>query len=151
MDETILTRLYKYCAYQDRCTSEIENKLREYEVPATQQAMYLEHLIAERFLDDVRYTRSFVRGKFAYKQWGPIKIKYALRGKGISGSLIDDILAEEIAPDAYQQTLRKLAEAKWDQWAKEVPLTRKEKTARFLTQKGYPWSDIAPLLDILGK
>jgi regulatory protein len=149
MDESIIAKLYKYCAYQDRCTSEVEQKLVDYEVPPDQQAAYLVHLEAERFLDDARYARSIVRGKHLYKGWGRIKIRHELRRKGIAAALIDAAFQQELDPVAYQAKLTQLAHDKWQQWSHEAILTRKDKTSRFLAQKGYDWQEIYAVLEDL--
>jgi regulatory protein len=142
MNETILLKLCQYCAYQDRCTSEVEQKLSDLDVPPTEQLNYLAYLEAERFLDDRRYAGSFVRGKHYHKGWGRIKIRHHLQQKGLSGSLIETALREEIAAADYQATLQKLTRSKWQQWEEEPLLTRKDKTSRFLAQRGYTWEEI---------
>ncbi len=146
MDEATLLKLCQYCAYQDRCTSEIEQKLTDLEVPPPEQAPYLAYLEAEQFLDDRRYAGSFVRGKHHHKGWGRLKIRHALRGKGLSAALIETALREELDPASYQQTLIRLAKSKWQQWQGEPPLSRKDKTSRFLLQRGYAWEEIHPVL-----
>lgn len=151
MDETILAKLYKYCAYQDRCTSEVEQKLVEHEVPPPEQAAYLTHLEAERFLDDARFAHNFVRGKHRYKGWGRVKLQYELRQRGLPTPLIEQALRAELEPVAYQQTLAELAQRKWAQWQQEAPLARKQKTARFLSQRGYTWAEFGPILDELSE
>jgi len=150
MQEEILAKLYKYCAYQDRCRSELLDKLAAYEVPEEDWEDYLAHLEAERFWDEARYASAFVRGKFYHQQWGCHKIRHALRAKGLPTSLVAQTLSAEIDEDTYRQQAARLAQQKWQTLPRtENRLKRQEKTSRYLLQKGYEWEVIRSLLDEL--
>lgn len=49
----IKVRMEAYCAYRDRCTSEVEAKLREYVVTDVQSAEIIDYLRNSQFLDDI--------------------------------------------------------------------------------------------------
>ncbi|MEZ4847090.1 MAG: regulatory protein RecX [Bacteroidia bacterium] len=142
MDHEILKRLYKYCAYQDRCKSEVQQKLSEWDSPSEDWDLYLTHLEKERFLDENRYTHSFVRGKFFIKKWGKQKIKQALRRKSIPNSLIEETINQEIDAETYSATLQKLVQQKLTQYHNLDEQTQKEKIFRFLMQKGFEYAEI---------
>ncbi|RMG21567.1 MAG: RecX family transcriptional regulator [Bacteroidetes bacterium] len=142
----ILAKIYTYCAYQDRCTAEVRQKLLELGLPEDRLPQVLAHLETERYLDDERYTRSFVRGKFHHKKWGRHKIRHALRAKQLPAPLVETVLQEEIEEDAYRQSLQRLLAQKTAQWQKLPPHSRREKIQRFLLQKGYEWEEIRQLM-----
>lgn len=151
MQEEIVAKLYKYCAYQDRCTSEVIGKLWDWGIPGWQHDEYLAHLEDERFLDDARFVRSFVRGKFYHKSWGKEKIRHELRKKQVPKSLVEAGLAEEIEEEAYQNKVQDLAEKKWQQLEGDPHLKRKEKVVRYLLQKGYLWDEFRTVVDQLNR
>ena len=142
MMEEILIRIYKYCAYQDRCTSEVVKKLKELDAPEDKIPDFLAHLEAERMLDEERFARSFARGKFSVKRWGKQKIRFELRKKRVPENLISIALNEEIEEETYRQTVEYWVERKGKQWAKVPVIERKSKILRFLQQKGFEWDRI---------
>jgi regulatory protein len=95
-----LEKLKKYCDYQDRCHQEDRNKLLELGVYGSDLEEVITSLIQEGFLNEERYAKSFVRGKFRIKRWGKIKITYELKKKNISSYCIGSGL-EEIEDDDY--------------------------------------------------
>ncbi len=81
-------KLAQYCAYRDRSQKEVEDKLREMRmIPQACEQIIIE-LMREDFLNEERFARSFVRGKFRIKKWGKIKITQELKKKEISAPII---------------------------------------------------------------
>lgn len=138
MNEEILVKIYKYCAYQDRCRKEIVEKLSDLEINEVEiLENYLLHLSKERFWDEERFARNFARGKFRIKGWGRLKIRNELRLKEVSQELISLALKEEIEDEEYLKTLRKFVKRK-AQEIKDINLwSERAKIRRFLAQKGY--------------
>ena len=101
-------KLMQYCAYRDRSHKEVEEKLREMRmIPAACEQIIIQ-LMQENFLNEERFARSFVRGKFRIKKWGRIKIKQELKFREISAPLIK-IALTEIDEKEYLKTLTILA------------------------------------------
>ena len=128
-------KLEAYCAYQERCTQEIQKKLEAWGLPFEECNAILNSLKENRFFDDERFCESFVSGKVRVKRWGRVKIRYELKLKGIKEEFIRKALLE-IDPLLYEENLSVLAQRKWaeskgDEW------TRKAKVQRFLATKGY--------------
>ena len=140
--KAILTKLYKYCAYQDRCRSEVAEKLLSLGVAYREMDTWLAHLEDERFLDEERYTRSFVRGKFYHKRWGAYKIRHQLRKKQVPKSLIESVMKEEIDPQAYEETLRELLNKKRAEFPQPLTRSNRAKVMRFLLQRGFKADEI---------
>ncbi len=74
----------RYCAYQDRCHQEVLGKLREMRMIPEAIDKIMGHLIAHGFLNEERFARSFVRGKFRIKKWGRVRITRELKNRDIS-------------------------------------------------------------------
>jgi regulatory protein len=134
---TLFTAIVRYCNYQERCHQEVRNKLYELGAKTPEIEQLIALLIEKNLLNEERYARSFARGKFNLKKWGRQKIVQQLKLHKISDFCIRKAL-QEIDPEAYHDTLVRLAERKWEELAGERNLfIRKNKTWRYLVQKGY--------------
>ena len=141
LDANIQGKIMKYCAYQDRSISEVIDKLYKLEVWKEEHDKYINYLIDNLFLDEIRFTTSFVRGKFRIKHLGKQKIKMHLKQKGIANSIIEKCINEEIDQKEYYKTASELIDFKANTLSETNPFKRKQKLANYLLQKGYE-SDI---------
>lgn len=131
-----------YCAYQERCHSEVKEKLYSFGLRKTDVEQLLTQLIDEDYLNEERFAVQFAGGKFRMKQWGRVKIKYELKQKGVSEYCIKKAL-KEIDEDVYVKTLHKLCEEKLKTLRSETnQFIRKRKLQDYLLQKGYESSCI---------
>lgn len=142
-----LQKIRHYCAYQERCHSEVKTKLFEYGLNAVESDAIIVSLIADNYLNEERFAIQFAGGHFRNKKWGRNKIKHALRAKKVSDYCIRKAM-DEIEETAYIATLKALYEAK-KETLKSVkpPLLRRKKLQDYLMQKGYEQEYIRPLLD----
>jgi len=135
-----LQKLMNYCVYQDRCHKEVEEKLDKLGMQEEAKAYIIHELIQHDFLNESRFVKSFIRGKFKSKQWGKQKIKYHLKQKNIPQRLIDQNMSV-IDENAYQNTIRELIQKKVGN-KKKVSLKDKQKVIRSLQTKGYEFGTI---------
>lgn len=147
MDEgqkKVLDRLQAQCSKREYCVSDIRRKaLAALDGDAVRAGEVVDSLVADRFVSDLRYASAFAREKAHLTGWGPVKIRYALAGKGISRSDADAAL-QEIEPDAASGRLRKLLASK----AKTLegdPQARL-KLIKFALSRGYEYDEIKSLL-----
>lgn len=145
----IKKKLASYCAYQDRCHWEVEEKLKEYYfLDDEEKGEILVWLIQNDFLNEERFALSYTRGKFNLKKWGKIKIRQKLKQKKIPERLI--LLSfEEIDEQDYIKSLEKIAENKWNSLKNESILIKKKKLISYLIQKGYEFELIQNAIDSL--
>ena len=106
--EQALQKLKQYCAYQERCHSEVQQKLWDLGVGRSVHDEIISNLIEENFLNEERFAIQFAGGKFRMKGWGKRKIEYALKDKGVSSYSIKKGMMD-IYTDAYERTLEQLA------------------------------------------
>ncbi len=133
----IRDKFAKYCAYQDRCHWEVENKLREFNLIPEGKDEIIIYLIQQNFLNEERFAKSFVRGKFNQKNWGRIKIRIELKKRKIPPKLIEMALAEIDEKD-YLETLKHLTEKKKRELKQEKESWKKKaKIRNYLLQKGF--------------
>jgi len=134
-------KLEYFCTYRDRCISEVEQKMNEYGLIQEVQDQLMMELIQNKFLDEERFARSFVRGKFGIKKWGRNKIVAALRFKKVSQPCIRLGLSE-INDVKYCAVLRELILQRWKKHAGQKSFQRKGKTAAYLIQRGFESEEV---------
>ena len=135
--EMALQKLKHYCGYQERCHSEVKEKLYSFGLRKKEVEEIIAELIEENYLNEERFAKLFAGGKFRMKQWGRLKIKHELKQKQVSEYCINKAL-KEIDDNAYQQTFEKLALQKWSSLKGEKNIfTKKAKLNSYLLQKGY--------------
>jgi len=142
-------KIEAWCAYRDRCHSEVNKKLRDYGLDGEDTNALLAHLISYKFLDEQRFADSFTSGKFRINKWGRIKIQNHLKSKFVPDRCIKDAM-NQINEEEYQQTLEGLATRKWKE-KKGTSFEKKVKTQRFLSNRGFEFDLIHPVLEGLEK
>lgn len=141
--EKILEKIRKYCAYQDRCIKEVQIKLRSLGVSESDFEIIINQLIEEGFIDEERFTQSYIRGKINTKGWGVQKIIYNLRLKGIEEQLIKKEIAT-LDSQSIEKNLISLIE-KWIT-NKALTFATKQKLYRYLMNRGYSGGEISQAL-----
>ncbi|MFL5739851.1 MAG: regulatory protein RecX [Flavisolibacter sp.] len=143
--EQALQKLRHYCAYQERCHSEVEQKLWDLGVRRAEHDEIISLLIEDDYLNEERFAKQFAGGRFRLKNWGRNKIHWALREKKVSTYSINKAM-KEIDQESYHKTLLQLAEKKYSILHGEPEAMRRKKTTDYLLQKGYEMELIAPVL-----
>ncbi len=140
-----------YCAYQERCHSEVKEKLYSFCLYKNEVDEMISKLIEENYLNEERYAIMYAGGHFRTKQWGRIKIKYELKQKQISEYCIKKALAA-IDDTDYEKTLKKLALLKLNSLSNEKNIfTKKKKLQDYLRLKGYEGGLISETINELLK
>jgi regulatory protein len=134
-----------YCAWQERCHSEVDNKLSELGLNTEERGEIMSFLIKEGFLNEERFARAYARGKFRQLQWGRIKIVQGLKQKGLNQTLINLALSE-IAEEDYMETLVGLAQKK-ARSLKGPMLQRKAALLRYLQGRGFESEQAYKIVD----
>lgn len=129
-------KLEMYCAYQERCHSEVITKLRTIGMIPEAIDLIIAHLINNDFLNEERFSRSFARGKFNFKNWGKVKIIRELKRRNISKFNIK-LAIEEIDEDDYLSKLDWLARKRLHQIKEANLQKRKKKLADYLFYRGW--------------
>jgi regulatory protein len=147
--EQALQKLRHYCGYQERCHSEVKEKLYELGVSKIHHDEIIATLIEENYLNEERFAILFAGGKFRIKQWGKQKIKYELKQRQVSSYSINKAL-KTIDEDMYRKTLQKLATQKLKTLKTENNLfIKNKKVYNFLTQKGFEQHLVAETISLI--
>jgi len=139
-------KIRKYCAYQERCPNDVWQKLREWQIEKGKAKQLLKTLVSEGYINEERFAKAFVRGKFKIKSWGIVKITHELRKKNISESCIAQAL-KEIDTELYKGTLNKLAQQYLAKHKTETAFVQKQKLFRYLLSKGYQGDEIRDFMN----
>lgn len=131
-----LEKIKKYCSYQERCQSEVRQKLYDFELHNNDIENILCSLIEQNFINEERFAKNFVRGKFRQKKWGKIKIKQHLKQKQISDYCIKTGL-EEIDTEDYLTTLDLIISKKEKLISEENNFIKNQKIAKYAINKGF--------------
>ena len=137
--DQVLDKMAKYCAYQERCVKEVKDKLKTFDIPEEAKAEILDYLLDNRFVDDERFTKSFVKGKVNQSGWGMNKIRFHLMQKGIAKELIDEALGQT-DEEVYRQRLIDILKTKSKSVKAPSDYEKKRKLAAYAMQKGFEGS-----------
>jgi regulatory protein len=131
-----LLKAANYCAYQERCHKEVQERLGEWGIWGIDAQEILLQLIEQNYLNEERFAIAFAGGKFRVKHWGRVKIKLELKQKDISIYCIKKAL-NEISDNDYLQTLNEQIEKKWAETRNINLLSKRAKVARYVIGKGF--------------
>ena len=132
------------CARQEMCSADVRRKaLRSFEGDAGQADALVRSLIKEGYVDDARYAAAFAREKSRLTGWGPVKITFQLRGKGISEEVIRQALQDVDVQEASGK-LHNLLAAKYKSVQGEPDA--RLRLIRFALGRGYEWDAVSEAL-----
>ena len=137
--DQVLDKMAKYCAYQERCVKDVRDKLKTFDLPQAEKDKILDYLLDNRFVNDERFAKSFVRGKVNQSGWGLNKIRFHLVQKGIVKELIDKALGQTDEA-VYRQRLIDILRTKAKTVKAENDFEKKRKLAAYAMQKGFEGS-----------
>ena len=137
--QQIKSKLEYYCAYQERCYKEVEEKLYSFRLSTSEKEQLLIYLIENNFINEERFAQSFVRGKHNYKFWGKNRIVNELKFRNISSRIIT-IALKEIPAATYLENFQPLAEKHWNNITERKVPKKNKKFVDFLLRKGYETS-----------
>lgn len=149
MDEKskrVLDTLEGLCSKREYCRKDIMSKaLKALEGDAVSAGEVVESLVKDSFVDDLRYAGAFAREKARLQGWGPVKIRFALRSKGIAPELIEEAL-ETVDTQAASDKLSKLLQAKAA--SLEGDPQKKFKLIKFALSRGYEYDQIRDYISL---
>jgi regulatory protein len=150
-NEAYLT-LAALCAQAEHCQWEMTEKMRRWELDDEAQARVMERLVKERYVDDERYARAFVKDKVRYNKWGRRKVEQALWQKHIDEDIRQRVL-DEVSDEEYLNILRPLLKKKEKELkAQRSRLNAKnsmvtQKLLRFAVGRGFTYDIIRQCID----
>lgn len=139
--EQALASLQRLCARAERSSGDAMRLMATWEVENNRRQEVLQKLISDKFIDDRRYAEAFVREKTSLSAWGEYKIRAALKRKGISESIINDVL-NQINPDTNIERLTQRLSRKVKSIKYETPYQLKTKLLRYGISLGFQMEQV---------
>lgn len=136
-----LSRMANLCARREYCVFDIETKLKRYNLDKETIEKIITRLIKEKYIDEVRYTRGFIKDKIRFNRWGKTKIEFALRQKRVP----EDIVAEaflDYTDEELNNSLQDLLQAKWKTIKGDSDYEKRNKLIRFGLSRGFDMNNI---------
>ena len=140
-------QLASLCANAEHCQHEMLEKMRKWELSEAVQARVMARLVKERYIDDERYARAFVKDKIRYNKWGRRKVLQALWMKHIDDDIQQTVL-DEIDDDEYLSVLKPLLKQKSKSIKAESDYERNQKLMRFALGRGFTFDIIKQCIDV---
>jgi regulatory protein len=132
----ILNKIRRWCADGEHCSREVIQRLSGWGYPPDQIQDALVSLQKEGYVDDERYARAFVRGKFHNLKWGRLKIAAGLRAQEIDKTLIASAM-DEISDEEYLAVVEKEIRKKKASLKNRDLRAQKAALLRFAASRGY--------------
>lgn len=127
----------RFLAAKGECsTFDLEQKMRNWGVQSADIQRVIESLVAERFVDNLRFATAYVRDKTRFNHWGRVKTTLMLRQKHIDKQVINEAF-NELPESDYQRAFEAERDKKLRQLRALKPFERNRKTAAYLIQKGF--------------
>lgn len=145
-EQEAFLQLASLCANAEHCQHEMLEKMRKWELTEAVQARVMARLVKERYVDDERYARAFVKDKIRYNKWGRRKVQQALWLKRIDDAIQQTVL-DEISDEEYLKVLKPLLKQKTKSIKAESDYERNQKLVRFALSRGFTFDIIRQCLD----
>ena len=140
-------QLAALCAQAEHCQQEMRDKMRRWELDETVQNRIISRLVKERYIDDERYARAFVKDKIRYNKWGRRKVQQGLWQKHIDADIQQRVL-DEIDEKEYLDVLRPLLKQKRKSIKAANDYELNQKLMRFALGRGFGFDIIRQCLDV---
>lgn len=139
--ENEISKMEAICSRREYCSSDIAEKLKRRGVSAEDAAKILQSLRQAKFIDDSRYAAAFARDRSSLAGWGPVKIAFQLRRKGITEEMVRAAIGAIDTPKAAAR-LHEVLLIKWKELRKEQdPQKKRIKALRFAISRGYSFEE----------
>jgi regulatory protein len=140
-------QLAALCAQAEHCQQEMRDKMKRWDIDAATQDRIVARLIKERYVDDERYARAFVKDKIRYNKWGRRKVQQGLWLKHIDDDIQERVLSE-VDDSEYLAVLRPLLKQKVRSIRAENDYERTQKLVRFALGRGFTFDIIRQCLNV---
>jgi regulatory protein len=124
------------CSKGEKCSPEIKRKIIEWGLDKYDAEAVVEELKQEKYIDDERYARAYVRDKFRFNKWGRTKMYYYMKQKGLP----DDVIQagfEEIEEEVYIELLLKIMSEKAKSIKGKSRFEKMGQIIRFAQNRGF--------------
>jgi len=116
--------------YSDKIIDDVLNRLEELD-----------------FVNDEKFAQSFVSDRMKLKPKGKKILNFELKNKGISDLIIEKVLSENMTEEKEEILISGLLEKLERKYFGYSEAEKKEKTIKYLLNKGFLWDNIKKVVD----
>ena len=142
------SRCMELCSKSEKCISDIQKKLKDWEIEPEEAQKIIDQLVKDKFIDEKRFAQYYSRDKFRFNQWGKVKIAYMLNSKKLSPEYIQNAI-DQIDEEDYKQMLLILLTEKVRKAKFINEYDKKGKLTRFALSHGFEYDLISKTLQSL--
>jgi regulatory protein len=137
----IKQRALSFLARRFHSERELQIKLKSKSYDERLIKIVLNEMKEKSFIDDRVFANHFVEEKLKKKKWGKNKIRAALFSKGVSASIIDDVMQTSESEDDQHKTALGLAKKKFEnlKLRENDNIKIKQKIISFLLSRGFEY------------
>ena len=141
MYENAVNHALKYLGFKARTQKEMETKLQSYGYTTEIIDKVLIMLKRYSYVDDEKYTQSYIKDSKNLKRYGNVRIRYELEKRGVSSNIIDIYLDDEgDAENAIYHLNKKIGDNT------ELDKKTRDKLYAYLLRKGFSHSCVQSTL-----
>ena len=122
---------------RSRTRREIKTALEKLELNPSIRDGLVSELEEAGLINDLRFTREYVRIKSEVKRFGPHRLRHDLKRLGVARTIVEEVLEESFDPAAQEEMARELAERRVRGETVDEKTVRR--VAGFLKRKGYDY------------
>lgn len=138
-------KLSALCAMGEHCCYDMMKKMRNWDMNEGSEERIIAQLIKEKFIDEERFAKAFVRDKFQYNRWGKIRIIKELKMRKIAEKHIE-IGLKEIEENDQIETLKEIIRKKRPSVKGKNEYEIKWKLIRFALGRGFEINEIVKVV-----
>jgi len=142
----IKLQAYRYLANRDHSEKELATKLRKKGYSREAIAWVLEFLRQYNLVNDRAFASVFARERVLQKPMGRRLLTAELRSRGISDTIIDEVVSAVFSEWPESELARQLAEKKARSLRELPPAKARKRLADFLLRRGFSWETVREVL-----
>ena len=141
-------RMGGLCAKREYCVFDIKTKLMRSDIETESVERIIEQLKKEKYIDELRFARSFINDKIRFNKWGKIKIDFALKQKRIPQSIISEAF-QDFSNKQLNDSLEDVLRVKWKTIKGKTEQDKRNKLIRFALGRGFEMKNILAYIENL--
>jgi regulatory protein len=140
-EEKAYARMARVCSQKECAPFDIARKLRGMDVPEPVTDKIINRLKKEKYIDEKRFIRSYIRDKLRFDKWGRKKIILFLKQKQLPQELVEEAFSE-LSGDSFGESLLPILEKKWKTVKGRSDYERRGKLIRYALGKGFSTDEV---------
>ena len=144
--EKALLKLMKMCSLCEKCEKDSVELLKRWKVDTDKHSEIIGYLLENKYIDNNRFALAYARDKSNFSTWGESKIKMALRAKGITPDVIEEVMGS-IDKKTMLEKIERALDTKLKGLKYKDSYDLKNKLLRFAFSRGYDMGIVSSYIE----